>query len=182
MDDSLIYYLLATISILFSLLAIVQTYASRAAAFFIIHLLFTAGIYAYLDAKVVALVQIILCIAAILASFLPSIKALNHKQRQLERMSRLGKLEILCIASMSLGLTVLSWAGFFSHELSIKTSSSPLEPNNSMVFGLQMFSHLKWSLILSFLLFLLTILTCWLIQKRTRASKDPARGEDFDSN
>ncbi|MFK7825915.1 MAG: NADH-quinone oxidoreductase subunit J [Oligoflexales bacterium] len=176
MDDSLIFYALAILSVIFSLLLISQKQVVKATVYLLFHLCFTAGIYAYLGAEIVAVMQIILYTTAILALFIFARKLSNFELTCKEELIKPGKFELISTSLLIIGMIVFSWAGFFSKELGSKTSSHLLEEISIFDFSLQIFSRFKWPLTVSFLLFVMTMVACKITSKNSNKSSSSAEG------
>ena len=164
--STIIFYLLAALTLVSGLLAVTTRHIFRAAIYLLFSLLFIAGLYFWLSYEFIAAVQIIVYVGGIVVLIIFSI-FLTHQSGELLPKQKLGRTIFSALAAFCGFILILLQV--YKHEFLV-TTNPPIEANISNI-GSQMLGVSDNGYALPFeivsILLLAAMIGCIVIAMRT---------------
>ena len=165
MGELVVFYSLALLITMCSVMVTCARNPVTAAIFLVIDLFLIAGIYALQGAHFVAAVQVIVYAGAILVLFLFVIMVLNLAPNELEG-SRKGAFEYLFMGLTSVAFIAIAIMLWISGSAPPASSGLAQETSNTENLGILLFSKYLWPFEIASILILLAIIASILIAKK----------------
>ena len=173
MTAPLVFYPLAALILIASIMVVTARSAIVSALFLVLDLFLLACVYATLNAHFVAAIQLLVYAGAILVLFLFVIMLLNVNPEKSKRHVRLPETFALLVSLAVFGLIGLQLLPAQFDQVAQVNASGAAQTSNTTAVGMLLFTSYLWPFELASFLILLAMVASVVIAKKPRQSEHP---------
>ncbi len=180
MGELLVFYGLAGLIGLCSIMVVASRNAVTAAVFLVLNLFLLAGVFALQSADFIAAIQVIVYAGAIVVLFLFVIMLLNVDPKALVK-SRIPAPELFVLVLTVIGFFGITLSIFLSEPTGVSTKQAASPEGNTYDVGMKLFTDYVWPFELASILILLAIVASVVIARK-KTKDQPLSGASHGSS